>query len=259
MDLKLVLRAHSSFAAVSGGLAVFVPSFFGGVFPSLSTPDTLAFVVRMYAVLLMAQAPLLYGIRNIETGSGLRPFCAIYACIFGGTAIVSAHSDLVLGVIREENQWYIMIWAAMCMIYAAFATWPSTGVFALWSLAHMLTVTCIGLVALTNPAGCNIRHFLVPNVDAYNTVSRYYGVLILGMSLLAAVATNDAARPLWPSLQLSFSTMFAVSGVFLALLLLERAQLNIIGAASVSMFAALSLAYVTARLTPPTQHRAKGQ
>ena len=93
--------------------------------------DTLAFIVRVYAVLLTAQAPLLYGIRQvrgrarvwaanphptpkllalalaltldptltllygirqIESAAGLRPFCAVYALVFGGTAAVRAHS-----------------------------------------------------------------------------------------------------------------------------------------------------------------------
>ena len=31
--------------------------------------DTLAFIVRVYAVLLSAQAPLLYGIRQVERDS----------------------------------------------------------------------------------------------------------------------------------------------------------------------------------------------
>ena len=31
--------------------------------------ETLAFIVRVYAVLLSAQAPLLYGIRQVEGGA----------------------------------------------------------------------------------------------------------------------------------------------------------------------------------------------
>jgi len=259
MELRLVLRAHSAFAAVSGGLAVLVPSFFGSVFPSLSTPDTLAFVVRIYAVLLTAQAPLLHGIRQVESRPGLSRFCAVYAGIFGGTAIVCVHSDFVLGVVREANQGFVFLWAGLCAVYAIFSTLPSAGVlFPVWSVAHMVMVTFIGLTALANPAACNVRYFLVPNEDAYNTVSRYYGVLILGMSFLAATATSDAAQPAWPSLRLGFSLMFAASGACLALLLVERSQLDVIGVGSLLMFLGLAFAYATARLpSAPAQRHVK--
>ena len=253
MELPTVFRLHSAFAAVCGGLAAFAPSFFGQVFPDLASPDTLAFIVRVYAVLLTAQAPLLYGIRQINSAPGLRPFCAVYALVFGGTAAVRslrcrtpahvpanprgrahsglgtqvcAHSDLVLGVVREEQKNVLWLWIGLAAVYGGFAARPSPVLFRLWSIVHMSCVAGIGLAALYAPAAGNLRYFLVPSQEAYATVSRYYGVLILGMCLLAAAATREAARPAWPAVRLGLCAMFAASGGCLGTYLVERGELD---------------------------------
>ena len=249
MELGTVFRLHSAFAATCGTLAVALPSFFGSVFPSMASPDTLAFIVRVYAVLLTAQAPLLYGIRQLH-GPALRPFATVYALIFGATAAVCAHSDFVLGVVREENKDFLWVWLGLCAVYIAFAAVPALQkVFRPWSLVHMVSVTAIGVTAIAAPASCNVRYFLVPNEDAYNTVSRYYGVLILGMSLLAAASTSAAARPAWPAVRGGLCAMFAASGACLALYLAaRREQLEPVGIGSLLTFAAMAALYGTARL-----------
>jgi hypothetical protein len=252
MLLTHVLQLHSVSAGLSGAVAVLIPSFFGAVFPSLDAPEALGFIVRVYAVLLVAQAPLLHGIRQLTSAPALRLFCAIYTFIFLGTAIVCAHSHLVLDIVRDENRCFILVWLGLSALYAAFAYSPSLKLFSLWSLVHMVSVVGIGAAAVLDPERCNIRYFLVPNTEAYNTISRYYGVLILGMSFLAAAATQEIARPMWRSMKIGFCCMFAVSGGCLAVFLTERGSPDMVGGGSLLMFMGLASAYGTAHLPPPT-------
>mmetsp|Transcript_21107 Transcript_21107/g.49986 ORF Transcript_21107/g.49986 Transcript_21107/m.49986 type:complete len:279 (-) Transcript_21107:320-1156(-) len=259
LELRTVFKLHSAFAGLCGALATLAPSFFGQVFPDLAAPDTLAFIVRVYAVLLTAQAPLLYGIRQIESASGLRPFCAVYAIVFGGTAAVCAHSELVLGVVRDECRGFYWLWLGLATVYLAFALFPRPALFRPWSLMHMGCVARIGTEAIYAPEAGTMRYFLVPSLDAYNTVSRYYGLLILGMSLLAAASSRDAARPAWRSIRFGFSAMFAASGAYLAEYLsargggIDAAMHDAIGSGSLLTFFAMAAAYGTATLpaAPP--------
>ena len=249
MDISLVLKAHSAFAASCGTVAIFLPEFFGSVFPSLASSDTLRFIVRVYSILLSAQVPLLHGIRQTE-GPILSGFCTVYALIFGGTAAVTAHSDFALGVVREDGRPLLAIWLCLVAVYTGFALAPIPRYFKMWSVVHMGAVALIGLAGLLMPEECNVRFFLVPNRDAYATVSRYYGVLICGMSLLAFTATRAAARSALSSMRAGFSAMFAASGACLALYLYERQQLDPVGGGSLLMFVTLSALYGTARLPP---------
>merc|ERR1712166_755050 len=138
------------------------------------------------------------------------------------------------------GRWLTMIWIGLSIVYAAFTYCPAVRIFSLWSLVHIGVVGCIGTVAIAAPVNCHIRHFLVPDVAAYHTISRYYGVLILGMSCIAAAASTDAARPVWRSLQLGFSSMFAASGLCLGAFLVERGQLDLVGGGSMLMFVGLA-------------------
>ena len=91
----------------------------------------LALIVRVYAVLLLAQAQLLHGIRQLRSAPALRPFCGIYTLIFLGTASVSAYSHLVLAIIRQEQQWLMLVWIGLGMVYAAFTYCPIVRIFSL--------------------------------------------------------------------------------------------------------------------------------
>jgi len=252
LELTTVFKLHSAFAGICGALASLAPSFFGQVFPDLASPDTLAFIVRVYAVLLTAQAPLLYGIRQIESAAGLRPFCAVYALVFGGTAAVSAHSELVLRVVRDECRGLYWLWLGFATVYLAFTLFPRPTLFRSWSLIHMGCVVRLGSEAIYAPEAGTVHYFLVPSLDAYNTVSRYYGLLILGMSLLAAASARDAARPAWRATRLGFSTMFAASGACLAAYLsargggLDAVMHDAVGSGSLLTFLAMAAAYATA-------------
>jgi len=160
----------------------------------------------------------------------------------------------VLGVVRDECRGCYWLWLFLATVYLTFTLFPRPALFRPWSLVHMGCVARLGTEAIYAPEAGTVRYFLVPSLDAYNTVSRYYGLLILGMGLLAAAASRDAAQPAWRAIRIGFSSMFAASGACLAAYLsargggIDAVMHDAVGTGSLVTFYAMAAAYGTATL-----------
>lgn len=222
------------------------PTFFGSVFADPASPAAVAFMIRIYGVLILTQAVLLHGIRQVIDIDCLRRFAATYAIIFTGTALVTLYADFGLGAVRAGGRPVLMGWPCLAAVYAGFALWPERRYFLPWTLVHMTFVGCGGLYAILFASHCARNYFVAESRDAYESVSRFYGVLILGMALHTQTARLEAARPAWPSLRLGFSAMFAASAACLAYQVFVEGPVGAVGVASLLGYLGLSVAYAAA-------------
>lgn len=266
VEFRTVLLLHSSCAAFSGCLALCYPPVFGSVFPSLTTAETLAFIARIYNVLVLAQALLLSGFRKISDSYLLRRIALAYCFVFSCTAGIAYYAESIAKVTMPEVPLSPM-WLALAMAYLALAVRGTSGMFNVFSYFHGAMAAFVGALGVAIPREVNYEMFKAPfharkhgvsEVTTYDTISRYYGALIIGMSLITLTLRAEAAVPAWPRVRVALATMFAASALALAAAMwtgtvkrttpFEDPLADLVGIFSVGIFVTLSVLYSIATL-----------
>mmetsp|Transcript_15807 Transcript_15807/g.43538 ORF Transcript_15807/g.43538 Transcript_15807/m.43538 type:complete len:274 (-) Transcript_15807:60-881(-) len=246
VQFSAVLVLHAVPSILSGLAALAYPPLFGAVFPSLTSSETVACIIRFYGILVTTQVALLAGVRRIFHPGCLQQVALVYCFVFGGTATVAHHSKIPIGGWPLTAMWLLMTAA-----YGLLALVGSPGAIHGLSYLHAAVVCCPGLACTIAPGMLN--QFLQPETQStYKTISRYYGVLILGTSFLALTLRNPQTAAAWPIARRALSAMFAASGVSLSMAMFggqaKRVSgsdplADILGAFSLALFFGLATLY----------------
>jgi len=259
LQITTVLRLHSLGAAASGLTACVYPGFFGAVFPSLSTDETLQVISQIYSILVLAQAFLLVGIREIDSIACLRKVAGIYCLVFSFTSLVAwqaASMQLTSGL---GNQFYL-VWLSMALPYAYLSAAGTRVSIHQFTKLHGAVAAAAGLGGLLLSRTLNHMLYLTPRAQNktgnYDTVSRYYGILICGMSLLTHCLVSKDAAAAYPAARRAFAAMFAGSALALCTAIWKGFAKfgtgeflpDLASSSSIVMFLGLSILYSTARV-----------
>jgi len=217
IHINTVLRLHSLGAVFSGQAAIVCPWFFGAVFQSLTSMQTLAFIARIYSVLVTAQAVLLIGIRQIESLDCLRSMAAIYTAVFGSTAGAAWISSYVLHITTSGiGNYFFVVWLAMALPYSILAVMGTHWAIRTFTYLHGAVALVAGLGGIALPDTLHTLLFVPTETDnQYNTLSRYYGILICGMGVMTLLLTTSDAAAARPAARMAYSAMFAASAMIL--------------------------------------------
>mmetsp|Transcript_25730 Transcript_25730/g.51900 ORF Transcript_25730/g.51900 Transcript_25730/m.51900 type:complete len:273 (-) Transcript_25730:5-823(-) len=267
IDINTVLRLHSFGALFSGQAAIICPWFFGAVFHSLTSTQTLAFIARMYSVLVAAQAVLLMGVRQIESLDCLRSVATIYTMVFAGTAGAAWISSYVLHITTSGiGNYFFIAWLVMALQYGTLAVVGSRWAICTFTYLHSAVALVFGIGGSALPETLHTVLFVPTETDnQYNTLSRYYGILISGMALMTLLLTTSDAAAARPAARMAYSGMFGASAVILLVGMAmgsaiplssgSLALANFAGGFSIVLFAGLSVLYFMADMKGEPQER----
>lgn len=271
LGINTVLRLHFLGAVFSGFSAIICPWFFGAVFPSLTSMQTLSFIARIYSVLVTAQAGILYGVRQIESLDCLRNVAAIYTVVFAGTAAAAWISSHVLLITTPDiGNYFFLVWLSMALPYGGLAVSGSRRTICAFTYLHQAVALVAGLAGVILPDLLYSLLFVpTENDNSYNTLSRYYGILICGMSFMTLLLTTTDAAAARPACRMAYACMFGASAIVLLMAMASGSAIpvtisdvtlaNFAGGFSIVMFLGLSALYATADMKTEQQAKVKAK
>eukprot|EP00747_Dinoflagellata_sp_TGD_P192177 gnl/TRDRNA2_/TRDRNA2_56645_c0_seq1.p1 gnl/TRDRNA2_/TRDRNA2_56645_c0~~gnl/TRDRNA2_/TRDRNA2_56645_c0_seq1.p1 ORF type:complete len:270 (-),score=27.81 gnl/TRDRNA2_/TRDRNA2_56645_c0_seq1:95-904(-) len=249
---------HSACAAFSGILALVYPPFFGSVFPSMSSSQTLDFISRVYYVLFATQAWLLVAFRKVSDEAWFRQVSTVYCCVFATNIAIALNAEFVQNIV-QPHVLFSPLWLAFAVAYGFVARTGTYGMFCILSQVHSVIAGCVGVSGILSPAMLNTAAFLTPYpATAYATLSRYYGALIIGMSFLTFRLTKSDAAPAWSMTRPALGSMFAATGFFYGMAiyngeakgdnLADHPLASMVSISSIGLFAVMSILYATSSM-----------